>query len=583
MRLRTLFLTGFLLAALIPVSVLGWANSSPHSEWAVATSQFVTQNFLYVGAFLSLGAVLIFYLLSIFLKRAVKPIELAVTELHKNAESQHMTPINVLEGRGVIREFQDLQDSYNLLVRRMTKSSVQLKRLAYVDGVTDLPNREKFQDTLQRVVSDETLLDKGGAVIFVDMDNFKEINDLHGHDVGDRFLRSVAQSLSLIAHEYYNSVRQESDVALDVPVVSRIGGDEFTLLVPGLTEEAALNSFLDSLRRSILQPKTELNFLSNFGGSIGCARYPQDGTTAQELFKRSDIAMYHAKSQGKNTAVIFKPEIGTQTEAELRRDVLLAIENDELFLEYQPKVHARDRSIAGVEALVRWNHSGKKVMAPSDWLPAIANSHVMIKLGNWVLECAMRDHAQWVKMGFDLRLAVNIGANHFTAPDFLSKLRDLSSKYDFNPSSLEIEVSEDVLFGSGQSAANVLVRLRDFGYTVSIDDFGKGYSNLARLADLQVDYIKLDRSMVSRAQKDPRVRSILSASINIAKELGCETVAEGVESVREVDFITHIGADMLQGYYFSKSMPARELVPWLQMYGKNNAQQQRAQLTKEVA
>ena len=195
----------------------------------------------------------------------------------------------------------------------------------------------------------------------------------------------------------------------------------------------------------------------------------------------------------------------------------------------------------------------------------------------------MRDHAKWSDLGFDLRLAVNIGAKQFIAPEFVSTLNKLARRYNFNNSLLEIEVTEDVLFGSDQSATDVLVRLREQGYSVSIDDFGKGYSNLARLAELQVDYIKLDQTLVSRAQKDPRVRSILSASITLAKELGCQTIAEGVETVRQVDFITHMGADMLQGYYFAKSMPAQNMVPWLQMLGQNDVHNQQAQLFKSIA
>lgn len=568
--------------ALLPATVLGWLNFSTETGLSGLINQSGSDSFLNALPLVLFAAVLIVALLSIFHKWAVDPIERAVSELRKNAEGQRLSTINVVEGKGAIREFKDLQDSYNLMVRRMTKSSDQLKRLAYVDSVTDLPNREKFQDTLHRVIANEELLTKGGAVIFVDMDNFKEVNDLHGHDVGDQFLNSIAKCLSLVASQYYNGVRKKDDRVLDAPVVSRIGGDEFTLLVPGLTDDDALTAFLETLRKAILEPTSDLDFLHISGASIGCARYPQDGTTVPDLFKRSDIAMYHAKSLGKNRAVVFEPGIGTQTEAEFRRDVLLAIQNEELFLEYQPKVYARDRSIAGVEALVRWNHPTKGVLAPNDWLPAISNSHVIVKLGNWVIERAMRDHAKWVEVGFDLRLSVNIGAKHFIAPEFISTLSEFSRKYSFNHSSLEIEVTEDVLFGSSQSAADVLFRLRELGYTVSIDDFGKGYSNLARLAELQVDYIKLDQSLVARAQQDARVRSILSASITLAKELGCQTIAEGVETVRQVDFVTHMGADMLQGYYFSKSMPAQNVVPWLQMLGHNDVHQQQAHLLESV-
>ncbi len=565
--------------ASVPSADWGIMVSQPVSEIQSKVSSIIVKSFAVVLFGLMLAVIGIAGLLKLF----VRPIEKAVAEMRNNADGQRLSTINVVEGRGAIGEFKDLQDSYNHMVRRMAKSSEQLKRLAYVDSVTDLPNREKFQDSLDRVLADEKMVAQGGSVIFVDMDNFKEVNDLHGHNVGDQFLNSVAKSLSFVASQYYSNVRRKDDGALKMPVVSRIGGDEFTLLVPGLTDEDALKAFLETLRKSIAEPTSSLNFLNSAGASIGCARYPLDGTVAHDLFKRSDIAMYHAKSLGKNRAVIFKPEIGTQTEAELRRDVLLAIENDELFLEYQPKVYARDRSIAGVEALVRWNHPEKGVLSPNDWLPAISNSHVIVKLGDWVVENAMRDHAKWSELGFDLRLAVNIGAKQFIAPGFVSTLNRLARRYNFNSSLLEIEVTEDVLFGSSRSAADILMRLREQGYSVSIDDFGKGYSNLARLAELQVDYIKLDQTLVARAQKDPRVRSILSASITLAKELGCQTIAEGVETVRQVDFITHMGADMLQGYYFAKSMPAPNVVPWLQMLGQNDVHKQQTQLLQSIA
>jgi len=583
MRLRVLFLIGFLFAALLPVMVFMWVRYSDQFEWSATANQFISQNGFFFGATFLLASVFVFNLLSMFLKRAVKPIELAVTELSKNAEDSYISPINVLEGWGIIQEFQNLQDSYNQMARRMNKSNNQLKRLAYVDGVTNLPNREKFQETLDRVLADTDMLLQGGAVVFCDLDNFKEINDLHGHDIGDQFLNAVAENLSSVANQYYESVRKEDDSPLMRPMVSRIGGDEFTLLIPGLSEKNELRGLLETMRKTIAEPVSELGYLIAGGASIGCARYPLDGMVAQELFKRSDIAMYHAKSMGKNRVEIFNPKKGTQSEAELRRDVGLAIENDELFLEYQPKFFAKDRSVAGVEALVRWNHPKLGMLPPNQWLPAISNTHVIAKLGDWVLERAMCDHAKWVDAGFDLKLAVNIGAKQFTAPEFISTLNKFSNQYDFNPSMLEIEVTEDVLFGTGRSAADVLKLLRELGYRVSIDDFGKGYSNLARLAELQVDYIKLDQSLVARAQKDARVRSILSASITLAKELGCQTIAEGVETIRQVDFITHMGADMLQGYYFAKSMTSEDLLPWLNSLDCNAVHQQQTQLLNSVA
>ncbi len=573
--------TQVLIAGAATVSEAGWGIFIPQPiaeiNAKVAATLNTTLTALLIGLSLAAGAI------ALLMRWLAWPLERVVASMKDNARRKKLSPLEAGEDGGAVREFKELERSYNFMVKRVNLANKEVERLAYRDSVTGLPNREKFQSTLSARLENDETLETGGCVVFVDMDNFKEVNDLHGHDVGDDFLRAVAATLADVAKRHHELLLvTNGQKKISPPMVSRIGGDEFTILMSGMTDTYAVNEFLDDIRRSIAQPTSEVGFNNRCSASIGCARYPDDATTTSSLIKRADIAMYHAKNGGKNRAELFRHEIGTRTEAEIRRDVLYAIENDELKLQYQPKVNAADRSVAGVEALVRWHHPDLGILPPNTWIPAIVNSHVIVKLGEWVVRQTIKDQAVWRMQGHELSVAVNIGSKHFIAPKFVEFLNATLLEFGLEAHSLQLEVTEDVLFGSDESAADILNRLRTLGYKVAIDDFGKGYSNLARLAQLPVDFIKLDRSIVEGAQKDPRVRSILATSIDLARQLGCKTIAEGVETVRQVDFVTHMGADMLQGYYFSKSLSSKDLLSWLNKVHVNSVHEQQRQIEAAV-
>ncbi|MEP0234393.1 bifunctional diguanylate cyclase/phosphodiesterase [Roseibium sp.] len=407
-------------------------------------------------------------------------------------------------------------------------------------------------------------------MVLIDLDNFKEVNDLHGHDAGDQLLRACANQILGTTRNHLASGSEPAPNSLASPIVARIGGDEFIIMIQGLVEKDEIQAFLDALRTELAAPAPELPFTLNKSASIGCSRFPQDGQDVEELIKRADIAMYHAKNSGKNRSELYAPEIGARSTAEIRRDVLNAVETDGFFLEYQPKICANRRKVRGVEALVRWNHPEYGRFMPDFWLPAIANSPAISALGEWVLKRAMKDQMALAKAGHDIFMSVNIGPGHFVTPGFVQSVDAIRDELGFDAARLEIEVTEDALFVSEDQAVEAFNSLNKSGYKVSIDDFGKGYSNIARLARLPVDFLKIDRSIIVGAFEDDRIRAILESTFDMARKLDCKTVAEGVETLQHAEFATRLGANCLQGYYFAKSMPLDDLKDWLRNQSCNS-------------
>lgn len=556
---------GDMIAGLTSVPGPGWGVMVPQPVSEIYDKVYANQASVFLAIAAGLGITL---LLGFVLARSISaPLEKLVEKMKQNARSRQLNTVGTDIGMIPFTEIIDFRNSYNVMVRRVTKAGKRIETLAYTDAVTGLPNRLRLQALAAPILEDASLEGmgksaQGGVLILVDLDNFKEINDIHGRDVGDVFLKACARKLTVVT----NVLRAERALAGKDgdPLIARIGGDEFVIIVPGLHEEDAIQAFLDALRTELTTPVPELPFISNSSASIGCVRFPRHGTDLEELIKRADIAMYHAKVSGKNKSEIYRTGIGTQSVAEMRRNLIAAIENDELVLEYQPKICSRRQKVCGVEALVRWDHPQHGRLLPGIWIPAVSDSPAMTHLGEWAVERAMTDYKRLAGTGCDLFMSVNIGSRHFVAPDFVSSIDAIRERLDFDPSRLEIEVTEDALFVSEDRAVKAFRDLHGRGYTVSIDDFGKGYSNIARLAQLPVDFLKIDRSIIVGAFEDTRTRSILEAIMTMAGELGCRTVAEGVETLQHAEFATRIGANCLQGYYFAASMPIDTLVDWLE-------------------
>jgi len=567
-------LKGDMIAGLTAVAGTGWGVMIPQpvSELYDKVYKNNVSIFTALGVGLSITFVFVFILINLL----AAPLERIVAEIKLNAKNHRLERTKFQWGMVSIQELVEFQCNYNDMVQKVTIASKQIKKLAYKDTVTGLPNREKFQKITDRALEDSKKNGSSGILVLIDLDNFKEINDIHGHDTGDEFLRACAAKLVKITD------RLQIDAAGE-PTVARIGGDEFTILVPGLNKKGEIKRFLHDLCQEMATPCEQMAFVSECSASIGCARYPADALATRELIKRADMAMYEAKKDGKNKARIFGPGISTKTVAEIRRDVLLAIKNDELVLEYQPKVCAKRREIAGVEALVRWQHPKLGRLPPDKWIPAISGSSVIEKLGEWVANQAMVDHEKMTATGHDLHLSINIGSRHFISPGFVETLARATKRHGFDNAKLDIEVTEDALFSSHQRAASVINRLHELGFTISIDDFGKGYSNITRLAQLPIDYLKIDKTIIIGAQEDPRIKSVLASTIEMAKNLDCKTVGEGIETLQHAEFVSSMGVNLLQGFYFARALPLDELISWMEMPRKNTVHSYQKTLKTSVA
>jgi diguanylate cyclase (GGDEF)-like protein len=549
-----------MIAGFTTVPEAGWGVMVPQPVSEIYDKVARNQSSLLLIVAAALAATI---LIGLLLARSLsRPLEDLVRTVHTSAQNRKLARVEPRNDLIRFREIDDFRDSYDTMVERVTRAGEEIERLAYTDHVTGLPNRERLQVLATPILVEAQDPCRGGVVILIDLDNFKEINDLHGHHAGDIHLRSCARKLMEVA-EGLTPAASDQDPPVARPIVARIGGDEFIMLVQGLVDTATVHRFLEDILTALAVPDPDLGVTPS--ASIGCARFPEDGTKLAELTKRADIAMYHAKRAGKNRTLIYSPAIGMQSAAETRRDLIAAIEQDRLFLEYQPKICTVRRKVISVEALVRWDHEDFGCLLPKNWIPLLGGSQAMNRLGEWVVDRAMRDHARLAELGHDLWMSVNIGANHFVSPGFVDTIESIRSARNFDSGQLEIEVTEDALFASEQRSVSTFARLHELGYKVSIDDFGTGYSNITRLASLPVDFLKIDHSLIAGACADERIRAILASTIEMAAKLGCKTVAEGVETRRQAKFVTELGADCLQGHYFAYSLPLDELLDWLDL------------------
>ncbi len=550
-----------MIAGLTTVKGPGWGIMVPQPVAEIHAK--VTDNNISLLGAIGIGLVITLISVLALVNSLAKPIEKLALALKSNTQGQELKKTEDTTGLIPVCELRAFRRSFNRMVVREKIANKKILSLAYSDSVTGLPNREKFKLQVGEALDACTGDCPGGVLIFVDLDNFKEINDIHGHEVGDDFLRACAAKLQKVS---------DASGALDnspAPTVARIGGDEFTILVPGLVDHEAVDLFLDQLRMELASPSDDMGFISNCSASIGCSQYPVDGNHVDDLIRHADVAMYQAKKKGKNAAERYTMNVGKQTAAEIRRDVIIAVDENQFTLEYQPKICAITNRAVGVEALIRWTHPEFGLMMPNEWLPAINNSSAIANLGTWVVNRAMKDHSKFAAAGHELAVSVNIGSKHFISTGFMECLEAAAKRNDFERSMLEIEITEDAIFESESKAEIVLNSLHTLGYTISIDDFGKGYSNIVRFAQLPVDVIKIDRSIVANAGTDPRIKTILESTISMAHDLNSKIVAEGIESLSQAEFVTELGADMLQGHYFATSMSLNDTIKWIDAQNTN--------------
>ena len=454
-------------------------------------------------------------------------------------------------------------EELNKAVEEVTETKDRLRQMAYYDSLTALPNRRLFTEQLGLLLrlakrNKETL-----ALLFLDLDNFKRINDSLGHSAGDLLLREVGSRLA-------GCVRDSDVVAHYVEAgpridVSRLGGDEFTVVLNQIDspESAGIvaQRLLESLGRPVVIDGHELVVTP----SVGIAVAPDDAHDVEGLLRAADTAMYHAKAAGKNNYLFYRKDMDAASvdRLQLEVDIRRALERNEFILHYQPQVDTRNGTVVGAEALVRWEHPEKGMIPPFKFIPLMEEMGFIGELGDWVLREACRQMKAFEALGLKFpKVAVNVSALQFN-PAFISRVKQVLQETGLAPAKLELELTEGVVMNDASATIQALADLKELGVSLSIDDFGTGYSSLSYLSRFPLDELKIDRSFVIEFDKSDNDASLVIAIIAMARSMNLRLVAEGVETHEQYHFLTANGAHVIQGYLFSKPVPAEELLPLL--------------------
>lgn len=421
---------------------------------------------------------------------------------------------------------------------------------AHFDVLTGLPNRQLCYDRLRQALAQARRENHQLAVLFIDLDGFKNINDSLGHTLGDTLLREAAQRLS-------SGLR-------DGDTVARLGGDEYVVILPhiggALEVESIAEKISDALRRPFVIEGRETSVTA----SVGMTLYPDDGETVEELLRKADTAMYGAKDAGRARCVFFAEEMDQRVKERLSLQVDLgnALRNGELFLAYQPQLNIADGKVVCAEALLRWQHPRRGLVPPSLFVPVLEETGLIESVGQWVMRTAIRDFIGWRRAGLDIRrVAVNVASRQMFASDFLDFVETCLEEHGLEGAALELELTEGSFVADFARANSILGQLRAAGVRVAIDDFGTGYSSLGYLKDLTCDVLKIDRAFVNEIP-DPKSVAIIEAVVAVARSLGKEVVAEGIETAQQLDTLERLGCHLGQGYLLGRPCAATELSAW---------------------
>ncbi len=467
-------------------------------------------------------------------------------------------------------ELGDLSDSFSMMIKRLRGSIARIQRLAYVDTITDLPNRAHFKRLVERHIATARISETVGAILFMDMDRFKTVNDTLGHALGDRLLEMFAERIKVIVHAHDNLetslITADRVIAdsPDQPIFARLGGDEFTVLLPKIIQPSEASRLAQRILRSLQDP-FELGGQSvTIGASVGIACFPGNGEDYDTLMRNADTAMYHAKELGRNNYQFFSADLNRRAlerlvlEAQLREAIMLK----QFEVYYQPQVDARTRALVGVEALVRWRHPTVGLVTPETFITIAEDAGLIHEIGAVVLRAAVAQAAVWHTQGSSVRVSVNVSASQFNRPDFVALVSDALEASNLDPCWLELEVTETLTMQNNEAVEARLARLRDMGIAIAMDDFGTGYSNLALLKRLQFDRLKIDRSFVSDIETFEDARTIVSTILAMAQTFGYDVVAEGVENEQQAAILEAGGCHVLQGYLVARPMPVNEFETW---------------------
>ncbi|TEU00418.1 MAG: EAL domain-containing protein, partial [Dehalococcoidia bacterium] len=439
-----------------------------------------------------------------------------------------------------------LGTGFDITERRRAEETI--RHLAYHDALTDLPNRALFQDRLTIALAQARRKKRMVAVLYLDLDHFKVVNDTVGHGKGDKLLQRVGERLTTLV--------REGDT------VARVGGDEFTLLFPEVAGVEDAAEIAERVLKAFQQPWTLDGHEFHVTTSVGIAMYPNDGEDAESLLQNADTAMYRAKEQGRNNYQLYTPAMNARIVERLALENSLrsGLERGEFVVYYQPQVNIRTGQVVGLEALLRWQHPERGLVLPAEFIPVAEETGLILPLGEWVLRTACAQNKAWQEAGLPpLRVAVNLSARQFQQRSLIDMVAQVLQETGMDPHWLALEITEGVAMQDVDFTIAMLRGLREMGIQIAIDDFGTGYSSLSYLKRFPIDAVKIDRSFVRDLTVDPNDAAIATTVITMAHNLKLSVIAEGVETEEQLAFLRRHRCDEMQGFLFSKAVPAKAI------------------------
>jgi diguanylate cyclase (GGDEF)-like protein/PAS domain S-box-containing protein len=451
----------------------------------------------------------------------------------------HIAPVR--DDDGTVTHYVGIQND----ISEARRYQEELEYQANYDTLTSLPNRNLLHDRLKQSVAYARRYQKSMAVAFIDLDNFKLVNDSLGHSAGDRLLTTVADRLKACV--------RTSDTA------ARLSGDEFVLILFDQTDETVIHNTMQRILNEVSLPCRLEDRDFYVSCSIGYSLFPKDGETDEALLKNADAAMYHAKEAGRNNFQAYTPdmEVKATQRLELGGDLRLALENNEFYLCYQPRVSLSTGSIIGVEALIRWNHPKQGLVSPSHFIPIAEETGLITSIGEWIMKTACTQNKAWIECGLpQITMSVNLSARQFVKKDLVQSIEKILIETGLPPDQLELELTESLIMHNAELFIVTLNNLKALGIKLAIDDFGTGFSSLAYLKRFPIDRLKIDRSFVHNVASDKDSSAIAQAVIHLGHSMGLMVLAEGVETPEELEFLRTHQCDELQGFFFSKPLLA---------------------------
>ena len=437
-------------------------------------------------------------------------------------------------------------DQIAMAIKRKV-DDIKIQKQAHYDDLTGLTNKALFHDRLDQAIHNAERKDDVLAVLFIDLDNFKYVNDSMGHSIGDKLLK-------IIGNKLIESTRKSD-------TVSRWGGDEFSILLPNIKRLSGIYKLCDRILNTHLNNIIIEGQELHITASIGISLFPQDGTTPDTLIKNADAAMYKSKDLGKNQFHLYKPDMNEEVMERLNVETNLfrAIKNEEFQIVYQPQLSLKSNKIVGFEALVRWNQPDMGVLAPYKFIPIAEETNLIIPLGEWIIKKVCEQAKKWHDKGFSLNAGINISAKQFNQDKLVDVIQNTIDNTGINPNLIELELTESIIMKNVKRTLKICTKLKKMGVNISVDDFGTGYSSLSYLKDFPIDKLKIDQSFISNlSDHDGDDAKIANLVIDLGHKLGLDVVAEGVETQNQIDFLRKYACDEIQGFILSKPLEINE-------------------------